>query len=65
MAVEREMSPQGRGATIQGLNGKEIPAEAAEKILGVLDSTIDQFLAAKQAQKNEKDLPTRVLKDGT
>ena len=65
MAVEREMSPQERGATLQGLNGKEIAPEAAEKILGVLDSTIDQFLAAKQAQKIEKDLPTRVLADGT
>ena len=65
MAIEREMSPQERGATLQGFNGREIPPEAAEKILDVLDKTVDQFLAAKQAQKIEKDVPTRVLEDGT
>ena len=65
MAIEREKSPQERGATLQGFNGREIPLEAAEKILDVLDKTIDQFLAAKQAQKIEKDVPTRVLEDGT
>ena len=65
MAIEREKRPQERGATLQGFNGREIPPEAAEKILDVLDKTVDQFLAAKQAQKIEKDVPTRVLEDGT
>ena len=65
MAIEREKSPTERGATLQGFNGREIPPEAAEKILDVLDKTVDQFLAAKQAQKIEKDVPTRVLEDGT
>ena len=59
------MSPQERGATMQGFNGREIPPEATKKILDVLDKTVDQFLAAKQAQRLEKDLPTRVLEDGT
>ena len=65
MAIERKKGPQERGATLQGFNGREIPPEAAEKILDVLDKTVDQFLAAKQAQKIEKDVPTRVLEDGT
>ena len=65
MAIEREKSPTERGATLQGFNGREVPPEAAEKILDVLDKTVDQFLAAKQAQRLEKDLPTRVLEDGT
>lgn len=65
MAIEKEMSPLERGATVQGFGGKEIPPEAAEKILDVLDKTIDQFLAAKRGQQLEEDRPTMVLEDGT
>ena len=55
MAIEREKRPRERGATLQGFNGREIPPEAAEKILDVLHDPADGKKPRTYRKRARKD----------